>query len=251
MFKKILCVAFVVATMSLAFMSKAKAETRLGEFEDATINIDKSSLKKTSNGKYVANVGEFSVERTGNSVISVYINTMVGGANYSLTYLVISSRDSSGNLVQKIKVPFVLQAMSFEIAMNKELVYEFSIESNRKIIKNAKRDIFKINISAGGFSSGNDDVNSMFTSNAGVKGIDSFTTLLFSYSKRAEEDGKNGGWVAVYSGNDYMYPINSAFSKNIKGREYEIKVKNRFEKTNTILIIELELREIDQYFYNK
>ncbi|ETS96858.1 hypothetical protein HMPREF1497_2038, partial [Fusobacterium sp. CM21] len=68
---------------------------------------------------------------------------------------------------------------------------------------------------------------------------------------RAEEDGKNGGWVAVYSGNDYMYPINSAFSKNIKGREYEIKVKNRFEKTNTILIIELELREIDQYFYNK
>ena len=251
MFKKILCVAFVVVAMSLAFVSKAKAETRLGEFEDVTISIDKSSLKKTSNGKYVANVGEFSVEKTGNAIISIYVSTMIRKANYSLTYLVISSRDNSGNVVQKIKVPFMHRAVSFEIATNKELVYEFSIESNRRIIKNVKKDSLKINISAGGFSSDNDDINSMFTSNAGVKGTDSFTTLIFSRSRRSEFEEKQAGWVAVYSGNNYMYAIDSEYSKNTKDREYEIKIRNRFEKTNTILITELDLYEIERDFKDK
>lgn len=250
MFKKILCVAFVVITMSLVFVSKAKAETRLGEFEDVTISIDKSSTKKINNGKYVANVGEFSVERTGNSVIRIYADTRVRYANYRLTYLVISSRDSSGNVVQKIKVPFMCDAVSFEIAMNKELVYEFGIESNRRIIKNANRDNLRINISAVGISSSNDDINSMFTSNAGVKGTDSFTTLLFINSKKSDEN-KQRGWAAVYSGNDYMYSVNSDFSKNIKDKEYEIKIRNRFEKTNTILITELEQYGIERDFMNK
>ena len=248
MFKKFLCVAFAFLAMSLAFISNVKAETKLGELEDVTINIDKSSEKKIGNNKYVIHVGEFSVDRTGVGSISTYIDTRLKNANYCLTYLIISSKDNSRNTVQKIKVPFMNTAMSFNIAMNKELIYELDVESSRRIIKNPRKDKFKINISAGGFSSGNDDSRSMFVTNAGNEGTSEFTTVNFA--DNVKDEGK-GGYVAVYSGDDYMYPITSYFSKSSKDKIYEIKVRNRFEKTNTILIVELEQYEIERDFKNK